>query len=354
MFPIGRGQRQLLLGDRYTGKKSIITCIALSQREFNRKYSLNNQNKGTLIIIYLGVGVTKRRVFEFKKSLSSKGGGFFTLILSSTASELSSFQYIAPFVATRYAEFIRDFGTDVLIFYDSLTNHAIAYRQMSLLVGKAPGREAYPGDIFYLHARLLERSAQMSKYFNYGSISCIPIVETAFGNISAYIPTNIISICDGQLYTNAETFRLGNRPAIDIYKSVSRIGSKAQTKIMSYLSSELRSQLRGYDKCLEILRQNRTLTKLERLQYSLGIASHRIILQDTYEIINYQDQIIMLLFLNSRSICIKSINNPSFIRILFNNKIWWFLLYILINKNSIITGKKLTEIFHIIINELYN
>ncbi len=231
MVPIGRGQRELIIGDRQTGKTSIAVDTVLNQKNSN------------VICVYCAIGQKASNVSALIETLKSKGAMDYSVVVAATASDSPAMQYLAPFSATSIAEWFMSKGKDVLVIYDDLSKHAVAYRTMSLLLLRPPGREAYPGDVFYLHSRLLERSACMSKEFGGGSITALPIIETMAGNISAYIPTNVISITDGQIYLEDELFHSGIRPAINTGLSVSRVGRNAQSKAMKRVSGTLRIEL---------------------------------------------------------------------------------------------------------------
>ena len=234
MVPIGRGQRELIIGDRQTGK----SAIALD--------AIINQKGKDTICIYVAIGQKETFVAEIKERLEQQGAMDYTIIVAANASGSAATQYIAPFSGTAMAEYFMYSGKDVLIIYDDLSKHAVAYRELSLLLHRPSGREAYPGDIFYLHSRLLERSAQLSEKFGGGSITALPIIETLAGDISAYIPTNVISITDGQIFLESELFHEGQRPAINVGLSVSRVGGAAQTKLMKQMASSLRTKLAQY------------------------------------------------------------------------------------------------------------
>ena len=231
MLPIGRGQRELIIGDRQTGKTSIAIDTIL------------NQKGKDVICIYVAIGQKASTVAKLVNTLKKHGAMDYSIVLSSTASESASLQYIAPYAGTALAEYFMYKGKDVLIVYDDLSKHAVAYRALSLLLERSPGREAYPGDVFYLHSRLLERSSKLSDELGGGSITALPIIETQDGDVSAYIPTNVISITDGQIFLESELFFAGVRPAVNVGLSVSRVGGAAQTKIMKKMSGSLRIDL---------------------------------------------------------------------------------------------------------------
>jgi F-type H+-transporting ATPase subunit alpha len=231
MFPIGRGQRELIIGDRQTGKTSIAIDTIINQKGQN------------MVCIYVAVGQKASTVSKIVSTLEKNGAMEYSIVVSATASDLAPIQYIAPYSGTAMAEYFMNQGKDVLIVYDDLSKHAVAYRTMSLLLKRSPGREAYPGDVFYLHSRLLERSCRLDEAHGGGSITALPIIETLAGDVSAYIPTNVISITDGQIFLESELFFAGIRPAINVGLSVSRVGGAAQTKAMKKASGSLRIDL---------------------------------------------------------------------------------------------------------------
>ncbi|BDB96125.1 F0F1 ATP synthase subunit alpha [Candidatus Hydrogenosomobacter endosymbioticus] len=241
LFPIGRGQRELIIGDRQTGKTTIAIDTIINQKKVNSD-SLNPN----VACIYVAIGQKRSTVAHMVKILEESGAMQYTTVIAATASESASLQFISPYTACTLGEYFRDSGRHALVVYDDLSKHAVAYRQMSLLLRRPPGREAYPGDVFYLHSRLLERAAKMSDAKGGGSLTALPIVETQAGDISAYIPTNVISITDGQIFLEADLFYRGIRPAINIGISVSRIGSAAQTKAMKSVSGPVKLELSQY------------------------------------------------------------------------------------------------------------
>ena len=234
MFPIGRGQRELIIGDRQTGKTSIAVDTILNQKGKN------------CVCIYVAIGQKASTIAGLVNTLQQHGAMEYSIVVSSTASDPAPLQYIAPYSATSLAEYFMHKGQDVLIVYDDLSKHAVAYRALSLLLGRSPGREAYPGDVFYLHSRLLERSARLSDELGGGSITALPIIETQDGDVSAYIPTNVISITDGQIFLESDLFFEGQRPAVNVGLSVSRVGGAAQTKAMKKAAGSLRIDLAQY------------------------------------------------------------------------------------------------------------
>lgn len=261
MLPIGRGQRELIIGDRQTGKTSIAIDTIL------------NQKGKDVICIYVAIGQKASTVAKLVNTLKKHGAMDYSIVLSSTASESASLQYIAPYAGTALAEYFMYKGKDVLIVYDDLSKHAVAYRALSLLLERSPGREAYPGDVFYLHSRLLERSSKLSDELGGGSITALPIIETQDGDVSAYIPTNVISITDGQIFLESDLFFSGMRPAINVGISVSRVGGAAQTKAMKKAAGTIRIDLAQYRE-MEVFTQfssDLDDTTKEQLQYGKGL-----------------------------------------------------------------------------------
>ncbi|EMS18718.1 ATP synthase subunit alpha [Rhodotorula toruloides NP11] len=242
MVPIGRGQRELIIGDRQTGKTAVAIDTILNQKRWND----GNDDKKKLYCIYVAVGQKRSTVAQLVQTLEENDALKYSVIVAATASEAAPLQYLAPFAGTAIGEWFRDNGKHALIIYDDLSKQAVAYRQMSLLLRRPPGREAYPGDVFYLHSRLLERSAKLSDKHGGGSLTALPVIETQGGDVSAYIPTNVISITDGQIFLEAELFFKGVRPAINVGLSVSRVGSSAQTKVMKAVAGSLKLYLAQY------------------------------------------------------------------------------------------------------------
>ncbi|MDY5845670.1 MAG: F0F1 ATP synthase subunit alpha [Bariatricus sp.] len=261
MFPIGRGQRELIIGDRQTGKTSIAVDTIL------------NQKGKDVICIYVAIGQKASTVAKLVNTLTKNGAMDYSIVLSSTASDSASLQYIAPYAGTAMAEYFMYKGKDVLIVYDDLSKHAVAYRALSLLLERSPGREAYPGDVFYLHSRLLERSSKLNNELGGGSITALPIIETQAGDVSAYIPTNVISITDGQIFLESDLFNSGMRPAVNVGLSVSRVGGAAQTKAMKKAAGTIRIDLAQYRE-MEVFTQfssDLDDTTKEQLQYGKGL-----------------------------------------------------------------------------------
>jgi len=242
LVPIGRGQRELIIGDRQTGKTAIAIDAIINQKLFND----GDDEKKKLYCIYVAIGQKRSTVAQLVKRLTDSGAMKYTTIVSATASDAAPLQYLAPYSGCSMGEYFRDTGKHALIIYDDLSKQAVAYRQMSLLLRRPPGREAYPGDVFYLHSRLLERAAKMSDAYGGGSLTALPVIETQAGDVSAYIPTNVISITDGQIFLESELFYKGIRPAINVGLSVSRVGSAAQTKGMKQVAGKMKLELAQY------------------------------------------------------------------------------------------------------------
>ena len=244
MVPIGRGQRELIIGDRQTGKTAVALDTILNQKVYNEAAGSDESKK--LYCIYVAVGQKRSTVAQLVKKLEETGAMAYTVVVAATASDPAPMQFLAPFSGTAIGEYFRDNGRHALMIYDDLSKQAVAYRQMSLLLRRPPGREAYPGDVFYLHSRLLERSAKLNADFGSGSLTALPIIETQAGDISAYIPTNVISITDGQIFLESELFYQGIRPAVNTGLSVSRVGSSAQTSAMKSVAGKVKLELAQY------------------------------------------------------------------------------------------------------------
>ena len=282
MFPIGRGQRELIIGDRQTGKTSIALDTILNQKDKD------------VICVYVAIGQKASTVAKVVNTLKTNGALDYTIVVSSTASDCAPLQYIAPYAGTAMAEYFMYKGKDVLIVYDDLSKHAVAYRALSLLLGRSPGREAYPGDVFYLHSRLLERSSRLSDENGGGSITPLPIIETQAGDVSAYIPTNVISITDGQIFLESGLFAAGMRPAVNVGLSVSRVGGAAQTKAMKKASGSIRIDLAQYRE-MEVFTQFSSdldpATK-EQLEYGSGLME--LLKQPLYHPMSLHEKVITL------------------------------------------------------------
>jgi F-type H+-transporting ATPase subunit alpha len=244
MIPIGRGQRELIIGDRQTGKTAVALDTILNQKVYNEAAGDDESKK--LYCIYVAIGQKRSTVAQLVKRLEETGAIEYTIVVAATASDPAPMQFLAPYSATAMAEYFRDNGRHALIIYDDLSKQAVAYRQMSLLLRRPPGREAYPGDVFYLHSRLLERSAKLNENNGAGSLTALPIIETQGGDVSAFIPTNVISITDGQIFLETELFFQGIRPAVNTGLSVSRVGSSAQTKAMKSVAGSVKLELAQY------------------------------------------------------------------------------------------------------------
>jgi F-type H+-transporting ATPase subunit alpha len=244
MIPVGRGQRELIIGDRQTGKTAVALDTILNQKVYNEAAGSDESKK--LYCIYVAIGQKRSTVAQLVKKLEETGAIDYTIVVAATASDPAPMQFLAPYSATAMAEYFRDNGRHALIIYDDLSKQAVAYRQMSLLLRRPPGREAYPGDVFYLHSRLLERSAKLNEDFGAGSLTALPIIETQGGDVSAFIPTNVISITDGQIFLETELFYQGIRPAVNTGLSVSRVGSSAQTSAMKSVAGKVKLELAQY------------------------------------------------------------------------------------------------------------
>ncbi len=242
LIPIGRGQRELIIGDRQTGKTALALDTIINQKEVNA----GNDESKKLYCIYVAIGQKRSSVAQIVKTLEDYGALEYSIVVAATASEPAPLQYITPYAACAMGEFFRDNGMHALLVYDDLSKHAVSYRQMSLLLRRPPGREAYPGDVFYLHSRLLERAAKMNDEHGGGSLTALPVIETQAGDVSAYIPTNVISITDGQIYLETELFYRGIRPAVNVGLSVSRVGSAAQTRAMKQVAGRIKLELAQY------------------------------------------------------------------------------------------------------------
>ena len=286
MFPIGRGQRELIIGDRQTGKTSIATDTII------------NQKGKDVICIYVAIGQKASTVAKIVSTLTKHSAMDYSIVLSSTASDPASLQYVAPYAGTALAEYFMHQGKDVLIVYDDLSKHAVAYRALSLLLERSPGREAYPGDVFYLHSRLLERSSRLSEELGGGSITALPIIETQAGDVSAYIPTNVISITDGQIFLESNLFNSGMRPAVNVGLSVSRVGGAAQTKAMKKASGSIRIDLAQYRE-MEVFTQFASdLDDATKAQLTHGKALMELLKQPLCQPLSLHEQVMTLCLAN--------------------------------------------------------
>ena len=282
MFPIGRGQRELIIGDRQTGK----TAIALD--------TILNQKGKNIVCIYVAIGQKASSVAQMVETLRRRDAMDYTIVMAATASDSATLQYIAPYAGCALGEYFMRRGRDVLIVYDDLSKHAVAYRALSLLLERSPGREAYPGDVFYLHSRLLERSAHLSDALGGGSMTALPIVETQAGDVSAYIPTNIISITDGQIFLETDLFHAGQRPAVNVGLSVSRVGGAAQTQAMKKASGTLRLDLAQYREMEVFMQFSSDLDDTTKRQLHYGQGLMRLLRQEQYHPYSQHQQVILL------------------------------------------------------------
>lgn len=288
MFPIGRGQRELIIGDRQTGKTSIATDTIL------------NQKGKDVICIYVAIGQKASTVAKLVNTFTKHGAMDYTIIVSATASDPAPLQYIAPYSGTALAEYFMHKGKDVLIVYDDLSKHAVAYRALSLLLERSPGREAYPGDVFYLHSRLLERSSRLSDELGGGSITALPIIETQAGDVSAYIPTNVISITDGQIFLESDLFFSGMRPAVNVGLSVSRVGGAAQTKAMKKAAGSVRIDLAQYREMEVFTQFSSDLDEGTKMQLQYGKGLMELLKQPLCSPLKLHEQVITLVLATNK------------------------------------------------------
>lgn len=282
LIPIGRGQRELIIGDRQTGK----TAVALD--------TIINQKGQNMICIYVAIGQKESKVAKIVAELEARGAMEYTIVVSAAASESAALAYIAPYAGCAMGEYFMDQGKDVLIIYDDLSKQAVAYREISLLLRRPPGREAYPGDVFYLHSRLLERAAKLNKEHGNGSLTALPIIETQAGDISAYIPTNVISITDGQIFLESDLFYKGIRPALNIGASVSRVGSSAQTKAMKKVAGKLKLSLAQFRELEAFAQFGSDLDEATRKQLEFGRRLTEILKQPQYQPVSMEHQVAIL------------------------------------------------------------
>ena len=282
MIPIGRGQRELIIGDRQTGK----TAVAID--------AIINQKGGNVICIYVAIGQKRSTVAQVVDRLREAGAMEYSIVVAATASESAPLQYIAPYSGCTIGEYFRDNGGHALVIYDDLSKHAVAYRQLSLLLRRPPGREAYPGDVFYLHSRLLERAAKMSDAMGGGSLTALPIIETQAGDVSAYIPTNVISITDGQIFLESDLFYSGVRPAINVGISVSRVGGNAQIKAMKQVAGTLRLELAQYREMAAFAQFGSDLDTATQRQLNRGARLVELLKQGQYQPLSVQQQVLII------------------------------------------------------------
>ena len=288
LIPIGRGQRELIIGDRQTGKTAVAIDTIINQKEINK--SADEKNK--LYCIYVAIGQKRSTVAQIVKSLEDAGAMEYTTIVSATASDPAPLQFLAPYTGCTMGEYFRDNGMHALIIYDDLSKQAVAYRQMSLLLRRPPGREAYPGDVFYLHSRLLERAAKLNDDMGGGSLTALPIIETQAGDVSAYIPTNVISITDGQIFLETELFNQGIRPAVNVGLSVSRVGSAAQTKAMKKVAGSIKLELAQYREMAAFAQFGSDLDASTQKLLNRGSKLTELLKQDQYSPMAVAQQVI--------------------------------------------------------------
>ncbi len=282
MIPVGRGQRELIIGDRQTGK----TQVALD--------TIVNQKGENMICIYVAVGQKQAKIARIVAELTKRGAMDYTIVIASPSDAPAALNYLAPYVGCAMGEYFMDHGKDALIVYDDLSKHAIAYRQIALLLRRPPGREAYPGDVFYLHSRLLERAAKMNKNYGGGSLTALPIIETQAGDVSAYIPTNVISITDGQIFLETDLFYQGIRPALNIGISVSRVGSSAQTKAMKKVAGKLRLDLAQFRELASFAQFGSDLDEGTKNKIERGKRMTEILKQGVYVPLHFSKEVLIL------------------------------------------------------------
>ena len=288
LIPIGRGQRELIIGDRQTGKTAIAIDTIINQKEINK----SGEKKDKLYCIYVAIGQKRSTVAQIVKTLEDAGAMEYTIIVSATASDPAPLQFLAPYTGCTMGEYFRDNGMHALIIYDDLSKQAVAYRQMSLLLRRPPGREAYPGDVFYLHSRLLERAAKLNDEKGGGSLTALPIIETQAGDVSAYIPTNVISITDGQIFLETELFNQGIRPAVNVGLSVSRVGSAAQTKAMKKVAGSIKLELAQYREMAAFAQFGSDLDASTQKLLNRGSKLTELLKQDQYSPMPVAQQVI--------------------------------------------------------------
>jgi len=287
LVPIGRGQRELIIGDRQTGKTAVAIDTIINQKRFNE----GQNEKAKLYCIYVAIGQKRSTVAQIVKRLTNADAMKYTIVVSATASDAAPLQYLAPYSGCAMGEFFRDNGKHALIIYDDLSKQAVAYRQMSLLLRRPPGREAYPGDVFYLHSRLLERAAKMNDTFGGGSLTALPVIETQAGDVSAYIPTNVISITDGQIFLETELFYKGIRPAINVGLSVSRVGSAAQMKAMKQVAGSMKLELAQYREVAAFAQFGSDLDAATQQLLNRGVRLTELLKQGQYTPMAVEEQV---------------------------------------------------------------
>ncbi|HOZ26331.1 MAG TPA: F0F1 ATP synthase subunit alpha [Hyphomonadaceae bacterium] len=290
LVPIGRGQRELIIGDRQTGKTAVAIDTILNQKAINAR----GNEKEKLYCIYVVIGQKRSTVAQVVKSLEERGALEYTIVVAATASEPAPLQYIAPFTGCTMGEWFRDNGMHALIIYDDLSKQAVAYRQMSLLLRRPPGREAYPGDVFYLHSRLLERAAKLNKDHGSGSLTALPIIETQANDVSAYIPTNVISITDGQIFLETDLFNSGIRPAVNVGLSVSRVGGSAQVKSTKQVAGTMKSELSQYREMAAFAKFGSDLDATTQRQLNRGARLTQLLKQPQYSPLQTEEQVVVI------------------------------------------------------------
>ncbi len=290
LIPIGRGQRELIIGDRQTGKTAVAIDTIINQKKINE----SQDEKKKLYCIYVAIGQKRSTVAQILKTLQDAGAMDYTIIVSATASDPAPLQFLAPYTGCTFGEFFRDNGMHALIIYDDLSKQAVAYRQMSLLLRRPPGREAYPGDVFYLHSRLLERAAKLNDENGGGSLTALPIIETQAGDVSAYIPTNVISITDGQIFLGTELFNQGIRPAVNVGLSVSRVGSAAQTKAMKKVAGSIKLELAQYREMAAFAQFGSDLDASTQKLLNRGSKLTELLKQNQYSPMTVAEQVVVI------------------------------------------------------------
>ncbi|MCZ6743607.1 MAG: F0F1 ATP synthase subunit alpha, partial [Alphaproteobacteria bacterium] len=290
LIPIGRGQRELIIGDRQTGKTALAIDTIINQKEINA----GDDEKLKLYCIYVAIGQKRSTVARIVRTLEEYGAMDYTIVVAATASEPAPLQFLAPYSGCTMGEYFRDNGMHALIIYDDLSKHAVSYRQMSLLLRRPPGREAYPGDVFYLHSRLLERAAKMSDDYGGGSLTALPVIETQAGDVSAYIPTNVISITDGQIFLETELFYKGVRPAVNVGISVSRVGSAAQIKAMKQVAGTIKLELAQYREMEAFAQFSSDLDASTQRLLARGARLTELLKQPQYAPVPVEEQVVVL------------------------------------------------------------
>jgi F-type H+-transporting ATPase subunit alpha len=288
LIPVGRGQRELIIGDRQTGKTAVAIDTIINQKEINE----SDDEKKKLYCVYVAIGQKRSTVAQITKTLEEAGAMKYTTIVAATASDSAPLQFLAPYTGCTIGEYFRDNGMHALIIYDDLSKQAVAYRQMSLLLRRPPGREAYPGDVFYLHSRLLERAAKLNEKNGGGSLTALPIIETQAGDVSAYIPTNVISITDGQIFLETELFNQGIRPAVNVGLSVSRVGSAAQTKAMKKVAGSIKLELAQYREMAAFAQFGSDLDASTQKLLNRGAKLTELLKQDQYSPMTVGEQVV--------------------------------------------------------------